>query len=132
MYSARVTECKYVAKTSFFLTNGTEYSVKNAKQFAEFISNQEVAEDELVVSFDVISLCTSIPIDMAIDIVQRKPEGSDDWKNHTQLTKDQILDLLTYSPFFYTTAISYSRGSNTSRYRGVPWDLQSVRSSQNL
>ena len=33
---------------------------------------------------------------MAIDIVQRKLEKSDDWKNHTQLTKGQVLDLLSF------------------------------------
>jgi len=86
---------KYLASVPKHLANESEYSVKNAKQFAEFISNQKVSEDELVVSFDVISLFTSIPIVMAIDIVQRKLEGSDDWKNHTQLTKDQLVDLLS-------------------------------------
>jgi hypothetical protein len=51
---------------------------------------------QLVVSFDVVSLFTSIPIDMAIDIIQRKLEGSDGWRNHTQLTKGQVLDLLSF------------------------------------
>ena len=69
---------KYVASVLLHLTIETEYSVKNTKQFAEFVNNQEVVEDELVVSFDVISLFTSILIDMAIDIVQRKLGGSDD------------------------------------------------------
>ena len=87
---------KYLASLLKHLVNETEYSVKNAKQFAEFVSNQEVADDELVVSFDVVSLFTSIPIDMAIDVIQQKLEGSDDWRNHTQLTKDQILDLLSF------------------------------------
>ena len=87
---------KYLASVLKHLANETEYSVKNAQQFAEFVSNEEVAEDELVASFDVISLFTSIPIGMAIDIVQKKLEGSDDWKNHTQLTRDQILDLLSF------------------------------------
>ncbi|KAL9984199.1 hypothetical protein ACROYT_G006470, partial [Oculina patagonica] len=87
---------KYLASLLKHLVNETEYSVKNAKQFAEFVSDQEVADDELVVSFDVVSLFTSIPIDMAIDIVQRKLEGSDDWRSHTQLTKGQVLDLLSF------------------------------------
>ena len=87
---------KYLASLLKHLVNETEYSVKNAKQFAEFVSNQEVADDELIVSFDVVSLFTSIPIDMAIDVIQQKLEGSDDWRNHTQLTKGQILDLLSF------------------------------------
>jgi len=90
---------KYLASVLKHLANESEDSVKNAKQFAEFISNREVAEEELdVVSFDVISLFTSMPIVMAIDIVQRKLEGSHDWKNHTQLNKDQLLDLLSVLP----------------------------------
>ena len=38
---------KYLASVLKHLANETEYSVNNAKQFAEFVSNQEVAEDEL-------------------------------------------------------------------------------------
>ena len=82
---------KYLAFVLKHLENETEYSVKNVKQFAEFISNQEVAEDELVVSPDV----TSIPIGMAIDI--EKTGGI--WqleKSHIRLTKDQILDSLSF------------------------------------
>ncbi len=87
---------KYLASLVKHLVNESEYSVKNPKQFAEFVSDQEVADDELVVSFDVVSLFTSIPINMAIDIVQRKLEGSDNWRSHTQLTKGQVLDLLSF------------------------------------
>ena len=51
---------------------------------------------------------------MAIDIVQRKVEGSDDRKNHTQLTIDQILHLITLLSFtqqlFYIWGISIPSG----------------------
>ena len=69
-----------------------------------------MAEDELVDSFDVISLFTSIPIGMAVDIVHRKLEGSDDWKIHTQLTKNQILDflsLLLHNSYFIFEGTQY-------------------------
>ena len=110
---------KYLASVLKHLVNETEYSVKNAKQFAEFTSDQEVGDDELVVSFDVVSLFTSITINMAIDIVQRKIEGSDDWRNHTQLTKGQVQDLLS---LLLHNSYLYSREPNTTRYRHVPWD----------
>ena len=38
---------KHLASVPKHLANETEYSVNNAKQFAAFVSNQEVAEDEL-------------------------------------------------------------------------------------
>lgn len=44
------------------------------------MSNQEVAKDKLVGSFDVILLFSSILMDMAIDIVKRRLGRSDDWK----------------------------------------------------
>ena len=49
---------KYLA--SLYSVN--EFSIKNAKEFAEFERTQNVNEDETVVSFDVISLFTSVPV----------------------------------------------------------------------
>ena len=111
----------YLASILKHLVNDTEYSVKNAKQLAEFISSQEGAEDELVVSFDMVSLFTSIPVNMAIDIVQSKLRRSDDRKNHTQLTRSWA-----YSPFCCTTAILYLKEPSSTRYQDVPWNLQLV------
>ena len=42
------------------------------------------------------SLFTSIPVDMALDIVKRKLEETNTWKSYTNLTQDQIVVLLTY------------------------------------
>ena len=47
-----------------------------------------------MVSFDVVSLFTSIPVDLAKDIVRRKLKESDIWQAHTDLTSSQILGLL--------------------------------------
>ena len=115
---------KYLASLLKHLVNETKYSVKNAKQFAEFASNQEVADDELVVLFDVVSLFTSIPIDMAIDVIQQKLEGSDDWRNHTQLTKGQILDLLS---FLLHNSYFVFEGTQYHQVSGCAMGCQSVR-----
>ena len=68
----------------------------NAKEFADFIISQKVASSKLIVSFDVVALFTSIPVDLAIGIVKRKLQETDDWKAHTKLTQDQILLLLSF------------------------------------
>ena len=112
---------KYLASVLKHLVSETEYSVKNAKQFAEFINDQEVADDELIVSFDVVSLFTFIPIDMAIDIIQRKLERSDGWRSHTQLTKGQVSDVL--SVLLHNSYFVFE-GTQYNRCRGVPWDLR--------
>ena len=58
--------------TSKFLTdiltpiqNLNGYSVSNSMDFTKQVANQEITEDEVMVSFDVVSLFTAIPVDKA-------------------------------------------------------------------
>jgi hypothetical protein len=54
------------------------------------------ASNEQIVSFDVISLFTSIPVDLALKIVKEELENTDIWKEHTKLTIEQIYSLLAF------------------------------------
>ena len=40
--------------------------------FTKQVTNQEIAEDEVIVSFDVVSLFTAIPVDKACDYIRKK------------------------------------------------------------
>ena len=60
------------------------------------MNTQKVAEDEQIVSFDVTALFTSIPVDLAMEITKCKLSGTDSWKDHTNLSQDEILDLLSF------------------------------------
>ena len=42
--------------------------VRNSKDFAEFISQQALREDEVMVSFDVVSPFTCVPTDLAVQV----------------------------------------------------------------
>ena len=37
-------------------------------EFAEFISQQALTEDEVMVAFDVVSLFTCVPTDLAVQV----------------------------------------------------------------
>ncbi|XP_068675536.1 uncharacterized protein [Montipora foliosa] len=54
------------------------FSVKNSSEFAQKMQQHTVASDEIMVSFDVKSLFTSIPADLALMIVNERLQKDQD------------------------------------------------------
>ena len=65
----------------------------NSKDFVNFISSQKL-EHEVLVSFDVVSLFTNIPIDLAVTVARRNLEFDDTLEDRTQFDVDDIILLL--------------------------------------
>ena len=49
----------------------SEYTVQNTKDFVNLIKPQKITSSHQLISFDVISLFTNVPIDATIDIIIR-------------------------------------------------------------
>ena len=92
----------------------------NSGEFTEFIRDQKVESDEEVVSFDVVSLFTSIPIDLALQVIESKLEIDLTWQGNTKLTKNQVVDL-TKLCFTTATVISRTKDRFTSRRLDALW-----------
>ena len=90
--------------TSRFLTdilaplqNSNGYSISNSSQFIDKIVNTTIDEDEIMVSFDVVSLFTAIPVEKACERIRTKRETDVTLPSRTKLTIDDIISLLRFT-----------------------------------
>ena len=65
--------------------------------FTKQVANQEIAEDEVMVSFDVVSLFTAIPVDKACVYIRKKLDEDTTLHSRTKLTTDEIISLLEFT-----------------------------------
>ena len=75
------------------LVGRRQSAVQNSKEFVDFIAPQQLNE-EVLVYFDVISLFTNIPTDLAIRIARKHLEDDDTLEERTNLEVDNIILLL--------------------------------------
>ena len=71
-----------------------EQHTHSSKSVSAFICQQKIEPDEIMVSFGVTSLYTTIPIDQALLIIKDLPELDDKSTDRTLHSPRQILDLL--------------------------------------
>ena len=70
------------------------HSINNSATFLQHIKDLKIEPDETMISFDVVSLFTSIPLPTAKRITDKLLTDNPSWQNQTQLTKENVLDLL--------------------------------------
>ena len=78
------------------LTGKSEYAVTNSTHFVNTINHERIQEKEIMVSFDVESLFTNVPIEDAVKAALRKLENDPGLADRTNLTPTQIADLLNF------------------------------------
>ena len=90
--------------TSKFLTDilsplplGNGYSVANFLQFSKELSDIKIDDNEVLVSFDVVSLFTAIPVDNACEYIKTKLEKDATLSSRTNLDIDDIITLLQFT-----------------------------------
>ena len=86
----------YLANILSPLTGKSEYTVTNSAHFVSTVSNEMILDNEIMVSFDVESRFTNVPIDAAVQTALQKLENDPNLADRTTLTPAQIADLLTF------------------------------------
>nr|XP_054763064.1 uncharacterized protein LOC129269576 [Lytechinus pictus] len=87
---------KYLADILSPLTNCSEHTVSNSSEFAEFTSEQTVNEQESMISFDVVSLFTNVPIEGACSTALQRMQSDPTLSERTTLMPEQIAELLEF------------------------------------
>jgi hypothetical protein len=76
---------KYLADILKPLVSTSPHSVKNVNAFLSKIKDIHVEPDEIMISFDVVSLFTSIPLDTARLITEKLLTNNTSWQTKTEL-----------------------------------------------
>ena len=76
----------YLANILSPLRGKSEYTVTSSAHFVSTVSNETILDDEIMVSFDVESLFTNVPIDAVVEAALQKVENDPSLANSITLT----------------------------------------------
>ena len=83
---------KYLAKL-FSLLSKSQYTVNSTKEFIEMIKKERVPSSYQMISFDVSSLFTMVPLDYTIDLTLKRIYG--DKEIETKISRKDMKNLLS-------------------------------------
>ncbi|XP_055912316.1 uncharacterized protein LOC129946222 [Eupeodes corollae] len=84
---------RFVGRILQSVTNETKYTVKNSYEFVDKARNVKLQSNDVLVSFDVISLFTNIPVQLAINIIKKK---WDTISRHTKISQTKFIEIMDF------------------------------------
>ena len=96
MGSVTHSTAKELARIIKPLVGGSQHHVKNNMDFIQSIEGTQLKTDECMMSFDVESLFTSVPIEPSIEIIKKLLEDDKNLHLRTKMTVNQISCLLDF------------------------------------
>ena len=94
------------------LMGKSTHHIHNNQDFLEHLKGIKLASDEVMMSYDVKALCTSVPIKPALDVIEKLLKQDTSLQSRTSMATQHIMDLLE---FYMRSTYFTLRGSSTSR-----------------
>ena len=85
---------KYIANILKAYGRDENNNAKNSTTFSNYIRNVPIEDDEIMVSFDVTSLYTNIPIIDTLNIIKDYVNNDDQFTRKTAIPQEKFLDLV--------------------------------------
>ena len=87
---------KYLASIIAPLVGKTNFSVRNSIDFIEFLRTCSWSDNDVMVSFDVVNLFTSVPVNLAVNILRDRLQNDDSLSERTDLFVEDLVDLVEF------------------------------------
>nr|XP_054761192.1 uncharacterized protein LOC129267568 [Lytechinus pictus] len=87
---------KFLANILTPLTGDSPHTVRNSTDFADFVATQSIEDDDAMISFDVESLFTNVPIEGACRVARERLTADNQLASRTSLTPEEISSLLEF------------------------------------
>ena len=85
---------KHIASLISPLVGKTASHVKNSRHFVQVMADLRIEVDEVLVSFDMSSLFTNVPVDEAVQVIRDRLQQDEMLADRTTLSPDKVADLL--------------------------------------
>ena len=103
------------------------YHTQNSQDFVAAIKDPKLDDSEILTSYDVTALFTSVPVDGVLEVVKDLLQKDNSWKSLTYLQLILMLcKLKTYLNFAWTQLISSLEDKFTNKIMDAPWNFQLV------
>ena len=89
----------HLTKNLHRLVGLTEHHINNTSKLVDIIKHIHLRPTDILVSFDVVSLFTNIPIEEACNIANQSLQAEPTLTDRTSLTPEQVHDLLITSVY---------------------------------
>ena len=87
---------RFISDLLSLLVGKSPHHIQNSQDFVTRIKDLKLDDNEILISYDVTALFTSVPVEGAIEVVSDLLKKETSWKSRTYLNETQIICLLEF------------------------------------